>query len=54
VVEEIDRAVDAFIGLFHGRNLGKMVVKLAEPTLLSTIHAGVVGDEGFEPPTHSV
>jgi len=38
VVEGIDRAVDAFIGLFHGRNLGKMVVKLAEPTLLSTIH----------------
>jgi hypothetical protein len=25
----IDQAVDAFIGLFHGRNVGKMVVQLA-------------------------
>ena len=25
----IDRAVDAFIGLFQGRNIGKMVVQLA-------------------------
>ena len=29
VVKGIDKAVDAFIGLFHGLNLGKMVVKLA-------------------------
>jgi NADPH-dependent curcumin reductase CurA len=29
VVEGIDQAVDAFIGLFSGRNVGKMVVKLA-------------------------
>jgi NADPH-dependent curcumin reductase CurA len=29
VVGGIERAVDAFIGLFHGRNIGKMVVKLA-------------------------
>jgi hypothetical protein len=29
VVEGIDQAVDAFIGLFSGRNMGKMVVKLA-------------------------
>ena len=29
VVEGIDNAVDAFLGLFQGRNLGKMVVKLA-------------------------
>jgi NADPH-dependent curcumin reductase CurA len=28
VVEGIDQAVNAFIGLFEGRNLGKMVVKL--------------------------
>jgi len=28
VVEGIDQAVGAFIGLFHGQNLGKMVVKL--------------------------
>lgn len=28
VVDGIDQAVDAFIGLFHGKNLGKMVVKL--------------------------
>ena len=28
VVEGIDHAVDAFIGLFHGQNVGKMVVKL--------------------------
>ena len=28
VVEGIDQAVAAFIGLFHGQNLGKMVVKL--------------------------
>jgi NADPH-dependent curcumin reductase CurA len=28
VVEGIDKAVDAFLGLFEGRNLGKMVVKL--------------------------
>ncbi|MDO8991205.1 MAG: NADP-dependent oxidoreductase [Sideroxyarcus sp.] len=28
VVEGIDHAVDAFIGLFHGKNIGKMVVKL--------------------------
>jgi NADPH-dependent curcumin reductase CurA len=29
VVEGLDNAVDAFIGLFHGQNVGKMVVKLA-------------------------
>ena len=29
VVEGIDQAVDAFIGLFKGKNIGKMVVKLA-------------------------
>ena len=29
VVEGIDHAVDAFIGLFAGKNVGKMVVKLA-------------------------
>jgi NADPH-dependent curcumin reductase CurA len=29
VVKGIDKAVDAFIGLFHGLNLGKMVVELA-------------------------
>ena len=29
VVEGIDKAVDAFIGLFQGKNLGKMVVELA-------------------------
>ncbi|MBW4056900.1 MAG: NADP-dependent oxidoreductase [Proteobacteria bacterium] len=28
VVEGLDRAVAAFIGLFHGQNVGKMVVKL--------------------------
>lgn len=28
VVEGIDKAVDAFIGLFQGNNMGKMVVKL--------------------------
>jgi NADPH-dependent curcumin reductase CurA len=28
VVEGIDRAVDAFLGLFQGQNVGKMVVKL--------------------------
>ncbi|MEG4346035.1 NADP-dependent oxidoreductase [Microcoleus sp. A003_D6] len=30
VVAGIDRAVDAFIGLFEGKNVGKMVVKLGE------------------------
>ncbi len=29
VVEGIDQAVDAFLGLFEGKNVGKMVVKLA-------------------------
>jgi NADPH-dependent curcumin reductase CurA len=29
VVEGIDHAVGAFIGLFEGKNIGKMVVKLA-------------------------
>jgi len=29
VEKGIDRAVDAFIGLFQGRNVGKMVVELA-------------------------
>jgi len=28
VVDGIDRAVDAFIGLFDGKNIGKMIVKL--------------------------
>jgi NADPH-dependent curcumin reductase CurA len=28
VVEGIDNAVDAFLGLFRGQNVGKMVVKL--------------------------
>ena len=29
VVEGIDNAVDAFIGLFQGQNIGKIVVKMA-------------------------
>jgi len=29
VVEGIDKAVSAFLGLFEGRNVGKMLVKLA-------------------------
>ena len=29
VVVGIDQAVDAFIGLFDGKNVGKMVVKLS-------------------------
>lgn len=29
IVEGIDNAVGAFIGLFHGQNVGKMIVKLA-------------------------
>ena len=29
VVEGLDKAEDAFIGLFKGENIGKMVVKLA-------------------------
>ena len=29
IAKGIDRAVDAFIGLFQGRNIGKMVVQLA-------------------------
>jgi hypothetical protein len=29
VVDGIDQAVGAFIGLFEGKNVGKMVVKLA-------------------------
>jgi hypothetical protein len=29
VVEGIDQAVGAFIGLFEGKNIGKMVMKLA-------------------------
>jgi hypothetical protein len=29
VVNGIDQAVPAFIGLFHGQNIGKMVVELA-------------------------
>jgi NADPH-dependent curcumin reductase CurA len=28
VVEGIDKAVGAFLGLFQGKNVGKMVVKL--------------------------
>jgi len=28
IVEGIDNAVSAFLGLFHGQNIGKMVVKL--------------------------
>lgn len=30
VVVGIDKAVEAFIGLFEGKNIGKMVVKLAQ------------------------
>jgi NADPH-dependent curcumin reductase CurA len=29
IAEGIDQAVNAFIGLFDGKNVGKMVVKLA-------------------------
>ncbi len=29
VVDGIDHAVEAFLGLFHGKNVGKMVVKIA-------------------------
>jgi NADPH-dependent curcumin reductase CurA len=28
VVEGVDRTVDAFLGLFKGENMGKMIVKL--------------------------
>ena len=28
VMEGIDNAVDAFLGLFQGKNVGKMVIKL--------------------------
>lgn len=28
VISGIDRAVEAFLGLFEGKNIGKMVVKL--------------------------
>jgi NADPH-dependent curcumin reductase CurA len=28
VVDGLDRAPDAFIGLFHGGNTGKMIVRL--------------------------
>lgn len=28
VADGLDLAVEAFIGLFHGQNLGKMIVKL--------------------------
>jgi hypothetical protein len=31
VVDGIDRAVDAFIGLFAGKNIGKMIVQLGRP-----------------------
>jgi len=30
VVEGLDNAIDAFLGLFHGQNTGKMIVKLTE------------------------
>ena len=30
VVTGIDQAVDAFIGLFAGKNVGKMIVRLGE------------------------
>jgi NADPH-dependent curcumin reductase CurA len=29
VVKGIDKAVEAFIGLFEGQNIGKMIVELA-------------------------
>jgi NADPH-dependent curcumin reductase CurA len=29
VVKGIDKAADAFIGLFEGQNIGKMIVELA-------------------------
>ena len=32
VAKGIDKAVDAFLGLFQGKNIGKMVVELAEPS----------------------
>jgi NADPH-dependent curcumin reductase CurA len=32
VVDGLDHAVSAFLGLFHGQNVGKMVVKLAQVT----------------------
>jgi NADPH-dependent curcumin reductase len=30
IVEGLDRAPEAFIGLLHGRNFGKLLVKLGE------------------------
>jgi len=35
VVKGIDQAVDAFLGLFEGRNVGKMVVELASSRAVS-------------------
>jgi hypothetical protein len=32
IVEGLDRAVEAFLGLFSGDNTGKMIVKLADPS----------------------
>jgi len=28
IIESLERAVDAFLGLFSGRNFGKMVVRI--------------------------
>ena len=30
VVEGLDNAVDAFVGMLNGKNFGKLVVKVAE------------------------
>jgi len=31
VVDGIDQAVDAFLGLFAGKNIGKIIVQLGRP-----------------------
>jgi NADPH-dependent curcumin reductase CurA len=37
-VEGIDKAADAFIGLFQGQNIGKMVVKLADADYIPALY----------------
>jgi hypothetical protein len=38
IVEGIDKAADAFIGLFQGQNIGKMVVKLADADYIPALY----------------
>ncbi|NBX90675.1 MAG: hypothetical protein EBQ86_11385 [Betaproteobacteria bacterium] len=50
VVEGLERAPEAFIALFRGANIGKMLVRVAAIDEISSSELGVLAERGAAPP----